>query len=708
VQYGQTTGLTWALAAPVTRQVLNGSTVAGTTATVSPRNRQAFTLEVYTATQWDTATTTVAAQGVDLLAGNVDGPGYTDGLGPVAGFGPDGLALDANGNRPAHFLSVYGQAFDASGNLIIVGYGNQTVRKITPAGVVTTLAGAPGQGGFADGNGGAARFLFPWGVAVASDGTIYVADSGNQVIRTIDAAGNVATLAGLAGSIGSTDGVGSSARFSYPSGIAMDRNGNLLIADRVGNRIRLCTPAGVVTTLAGNGTAGWVDGNGTSAQFRNPLGVVGAPDGTIYVTEGSNHVIRRIDTAGNVSTLAGTGIGGFADGAASIAQFNGPNGIALLPTGDLLVADSGNYRLRRVTPLGDVSTVAGNGTRAHLDNPDGLQAAFHGLYSVTVNPLGEAFLGELYGVRKAGLGFGVTSVAGAWARFGDQDGQGPGALFNTTYGLAIDGSGTAYVADANGKISRVTPNGQATAIQRLTPGVAMSLARGSDGTLYAGTGTVVQKIAPSGQVTTLAGQSGVMGTADGLGTAALFGGSMPALAVDPSGNVYVADTSSYTIRKIDPAGNVTTLAGSAGVSGTYDGAGVAAQFKRPNGLFWDNATGNVVVFDSGNTVARLRVISPSGVVSSWPGSGGASTISSFSGGVVVDASGNALFTDVNQILKITPGGVMSVAVGNVSQGQNILGPLGTARLAGGRALALTPAGDLVFPTMFGLLQITAP
>jgi len=216
----------------------------------------------------------------------------------------------------------------------------------------TTLAGMAGSSGSANGTGSAARFNTPYGVAVDSAGNVYVADNGNHTIRKVSAAGVVTTLAGLAGSGGSADGTGSAARFSLPNGVAVDSAGNVYVADFNNHTIRKVTPAGVVTTLAGRaGSFGSADGTGGAARFIFPTDVAVDSAGNVYVADTGNYAIRKVTAAGVVTTLAGNaGVSGSADGAGSVARFYRPSDVVVDNAGNLYVADSGNNTIRKGVP----------------------------------------------------------------------------------------------------------------------------------------------------------------------------------------------------------------------------------------------------------------------------------------------------------------------------------------------------------------------
>ena len=282
----------------------------------------------------------------------------------LAGSGTAGF-VNGTGST-ARFDSPHGVAIDAFGNIYVADNGNHSIRKITPAGEVSTLAGN-GTMGFVDGAVNTARFSFPRGVAVDASNNIYVADYFNHCIRKITPAGVVTTLAGN-GTAGFVDGTGIAAQFNRPNSVVVDALGNVYVADQLNNSIRKITPAGVVTTLAGNGTAGFADGAGNAAQFYYPSGVEVDAFGNIYVADTGNYRIRKISPTGKVSTLAGSGIVGFADGLSNVAQFDDPSGVTVDAHGNLYVADRGNHRIRKITSAGEVSTLAGSRYPGLVDN----------------------------------------------------------------------------------------------------------------------------------------------------------------------------------------------------------------------------------------------------------------------------------------------------------------------------------------------------
>jgi hypothetical protein len=600
---------------------------------------------------------------LELLAGDADSPGSVDGTRAAARFNlPTGVAVDGAGNvyvadaenstirkvtragvvttlagtagmsgsadgtgAAARFFFPTSVALDGAGNVYVADTGNNTLRKVTPTGAVTTLAGTPGMMGSTDGTGPAARFNFPSGVAVDGAGNVYVADQVNSIIRRVTAAGVVTTLAGTPGTPGSADGTGAAARFNFPSGVAVDGAGNVYVVDHGNSTLRKITAAGIVTTLAGTpGVSGSADGTGAAARFFFPTGVAVDGAGNVYVAD--FETIRKVTPTGVVTTLAGApGVQGSADGRGVAARFFAASGVAVDGAGNLYVADDGNSNIRKVTPTGVVTTLAGppgsegsadgTGAAARFFVPAGVAA--DGARNVYVADTGNSTLRK---VTAAGV---VTTLAGAAGAFGSEDGTGAAARFNGPAAVAVDSARNVYVADAgNVTLRKVTAAGVVTTLAG-TPGAfgsadgtgaaarfssPVGVAVDSAGNVYVLDDDTVRKVTAAGVVTTLAGTAGMRGSADGTGAAARFS-SPTGIAVDSTGNVYVADTVNNTIRKVTAAGVVTTLAGTAGAFGSADGTGAAARFGFPEGVAVDSA-GNVYVADTGNLA--IRRVTPTG------------------------------------------------------------------------------------------------
>lgn len=287
---------------------------------------------------------------VSTVAGQSKG-GFAD--------GPTAVAL---------FDGPLGAAVDAQGNLYVADTENRRIRKISPDGFATTVAGSGGASHL-DGPAATAEFSGPRGVAVDTDGTIYVADTGNNCIRQVKA-GAVTTLAGTiqpasGGIFGFADGPAAMARFSEPYGVAVDAQHNVYVADTENHRIRKISQ-GMVSTLAGNGKNGFADGPGTTAQFFWPGGVAVDRAGNVYVADYGTHRIRKVEPSGTVSTFAGSGTTGTSDGVGVTAQFTLPEAVAVDAHGTVFVTD-GTARVRQITAAGTVSTLAGSGVRGYAD-----------------------------------------------------------------------------------------------------------------------------------------------------------------------------------------------------------------------------------------------------------------------------------------------------------------------------------------------------
>lgn len=306
---------------------------------------------------------------VSTLAGSAYG--YTDATGVAAQFDyPKGIVADALGN-------VY-----------VADSNNNRIRKVTPAGVVTTFAGS-GSYAYADGTGTSASFAAPSGLAIDTFGTLYVADNDSHKVRKITQAGEVTSLAGS--SFGYAEGQGTAAQFFGPASVAVDLVGNVYVADSYNHRIRKVTPGGLVSTFAGDGGPGSTDGAGATARFNYPFGIAADTAGNIYVADRSNNRIRKITPGAVVSTLAGSS-SGYVDATGAAARFTQPHGVSVDLAGNVYVADTGNHRIRKVTPGGVVTTVAGS--TVGTNNGTGTAAQFNTPRATTILPSGVIYVAD--------------------------------------------------------------------------------------------------------------------------------------------------------------------------------------------------------------------------------------------------------------------------------------------------------------------------
>lgn len=308
----------------------------------------------------------------------------------VSTFAGNGTAGLQNGiGENARFKNIEGTVFDLAGNLIITDRGNHCIRKVSPSGEVTTIAGT-GTAGYIDGDVSVAKFSSPWKSAVDALGNIYVADRDNHRIRKISIDGMVTTVAG-SGS-GFADGAAATAKFNQPIDVAVDAQGNIFVADNSNHRIRKITPAGIVSTFAGNGTGAFADGTGTAAQLRQPSGIYFDKQGNLIVADRGNQRIRKITVAGEVTTIAGAGTAGFADGNAETAKFSDPYGVSLDEQGNIYIADLNNQKIRKINKQGMVTTVAGSS--AGYTNGIGNAAQFNSPVDLTVDAAGNIYVAD--------------------------------------------------------------------------------------------------------------------------------------------------------------------------------------------------------------------------------------------------------------------------------------------------------------------------
>lgn len=362
---------------------------------------------------------------------------------------------------------VHSQAPNISYTTPNIFINGQTIADLIPTNsggniiaqtLVSTFAGS-GSIGSSDLNGIAASFNLPTVVAIDSFGNIFVVDRSNHKIRKITPTGDVTTFAG-SGVSGSADGVGTAASFRYPDGAVFDSQNNLFISDQSNHKIRKVTPDGTVTTFAGSGTIGATEGVGSAASFYYPAGMAVDANDNLLVADYGNNKIRKITPDGTVTTFAGTGVAGAAEGTALTAQFNGVTGVCVDSFGNIFVADYYNNKIRKIDSLGNVTTFAGSGAIGS-DNGIGTAASFYYPAIVAVDAANNLFVTdqENHKIRKITTDGTVSTYAGNGTP-GVNDGISTSAQFNFPTGVAVDDSNTVFVADyTNNKIRKIKTYG---------------------------------------------------------------------------------------------------------------------------------------------------------------------------------------------------------------------------------------------------------
>lgn len=640
-------------------------------------------------------------------------PGSADGTGPAARF------------RAPTFCAV-----DLAGNVYVSDSFNFTVRKISAAGVVTTIAGIPGRANDpVNGAAGVSRFRgTPEGIVVDATGTVFVSDSGDHTIRKISPSNETSTFAGQSDFWGTLqDGGPTTARFVSPGALAMDPAGNLYVADG-DTALRKVTPDGRVTTLAGGIFGGpfatrQVDGAGNNAVFRAMRGIAVDRAGNIYLSDNGT-TIRKVTPTGLVSTFVGDQDSpGTADGVGRAARLSDAKGIAIDSGGSLLVVE-GAGTVRRISPQGAVTTVFRRSPTDIVANENFFAHPNH----IGISAGGDLYVSDtrtncLY--RIAAGSEAISVFAGTSGNRGFNDGPGPVARFRSPLGIVGDSRGNLFVCDSsNGLIRRLAPGGEVVTIagsqypSSITDGVGRAATftwpwgicvDPSDNLFVTDASFAsVRKLTPGAVVTTFVGptRSSFQGIVDGLGDSARF--DLPlGITRDIAGNFYVCERNKFVIRKITADGVVSTIAGLAGVPALVDGAGTEARFVGPAGIAADRS-GNLYVADA----YAIRKISFSGgraVVSTLagsavqrPGLDGVGTNAGFRGvvGLALDTDNTLFVADGSYIRKITPDGRVTT-VGGSEQPNTFDGIGSEAFFFSPHGIWVSPDGTLYFSDFGG-------
>ncbi|MBF0544060.1 MAG: hypothetical protein HQM08_06495 [Candidatus Riflebacteria bacterium] len=704
--------------------------------------------------------------------------------GKVRKIAPDGTVTTfASG-----LTHPWGITVDSSGNVFVSSFDNHIIQKITPSGTVSTFAGVVGPPGSTDGPGASAKFNCPAGLSIDSSNNVYVADNGNHEIRKITPAGVVTTVAGLSGSPAETDGIGNfTARFNCPMGVAADSKGNLFVADFLGQNIRRILPNGIVVTIAGSnaGFTGTVatgtsdNAVGSGALFNYPMGIAVDNNGTVYVAERDGHRIRSLyptnyDNPAEtmVYTYAGTGSAGSTNSNnPRSASFNLPRQICIDDSYNLLIADVNNYVIRQIDPLGTVTTFSGvmgssvyqNTSPAQYKGPTGIcgnttgnyfvcdqssnairkisggtvttlagpippsttandtdgtgsGATFNGPSKIVMDSSNNLFISETSGhvIRKVTQAGVTTILAGHASTPGTTDGTGTAAQFNAPFGLAVDNSGNIIVADQNNnRIRKVTnPAGVVTTITGSTANMtdgALGTAQFNGpcgvevdafGDYYVAdrVNNRIRKVSlRTGQVWTIAG-SATAGSTDGLGTSATF--NQPScITFDNSYNLWATTIIDHELRLVTPLYRASTFAGD-GNSGLRDGPRKAVTLGNPTFMTSDKSG---YIYASDETQKQIFQISPSGIITPFAGIQGTSgtndgnlSTAMFTNprGLAFDSVGNLFVADNYAIRKITPSGIVTTFAGNITSPGDTLGLQLNARFNALQGLAIDASDNI--------------
>ncbi len=537
---------------------------------------------------------------------------------------------------------VDGVAVDSEGNLFISHRSKNRIRRVGKDGVITTIAGN-GTAGFSGDNGPAlkAAFNFPAGLCLDQAGNLYVADRNNHRVRRIDTLGIVTTVAGTGTpDWGGDGGPAVEAHLNYPSDLICDGKGNLYISDRSNNRIRKVDARGTISTVVGLGLPefGGDFGPATDAFLKYPFGIDLDQKGNLYIADRGNNRIRKVDTQGIITTVAGDGTHFFAGdyGPATRASLAYPTDVVVDDRGTLYIADRNNNRIRKVDPLGILTTVMGIGKYEYNgDNEIASETTLHLPFALALSPDGKLIIVDRnhFRVRSMDLkNHAIATVAGNgkfWFR-GD-GGPGAGATLDSPSGMAVDSKGHVIFSDkmhnrlrwidrkgfiftlaGTGNQGNEGDGGLASQASLFLPG---AMAVGPKNNIYfvspQGNSKFVRKIDPQGRITRFAG-NGVLGDkGDGGPAVQASFGVIQDIAVDRQGNVYLADLTNRKVRKVDTQGVVSTLASDTWIK-------IADEEIHPNGIAV-NKSGEIFVSDSGSS--KIRKIDRNQKVTTFAGTG---------------------------------------------------------------------------------------
>jgi sugar lactone lactonase YvrE len=578
----------------------------------------------------------------------------------VAGSSSSG-AVDAMGTS-ASFNIPMGIIADKDGNVYVADSYNNKIRKITPTGVVSTFAGS-GEAGSADGSALSASFKQPYGVAIDGQNNIYVADYGNNKIRKISN-GVVSSFAGT-GVAGSLNGAVGSATFDKPYYLAADKDGNVYVSNYIESKIRKISN-GVVSAFVG-GSDGFLDGTGSNAKFYFPAGMACDADGNLYVADGNNHAIRKVTPAGVVTTIAGSGVEGLKDGNEKQAMFAYPRAVSV-HDGDVYVADMRNDLIRRVKSDGTVTTISGVTGYGNYST-EGSETSYYYPLSIAADLNGSLYVVENRNqIRKINIryNYSITPNLPEGLNFdattGTISGIPQSTSANSIYSIkAINSSGSSTALVELEVISENAPK-----ISTVANSYKFNLGTSITPIVISNSGGSI----PFGETATYAG-NGTSGFTVGKGSEVAF--RKPSeLTVDASGAVYISDQGNNRIRKALPSGEVKEFAGNS-ASNTYNSTAEQSSIGDPKGLAIDK-NGNVFISQWYN--CNVRKVNTNLIVSTFAGNSnegyidGAGATARFNrpASLAFDSKGNLFVADEwnNLIRKIAPDGTVSTFAGNNS------------------------------------------
>lgn len=576
----------------------------------------------------------------------------------VAGNGTAGFSGDGGPATQASLKLPSGVVLDKQGNLYIADRSNNRIRKVNTKGIIQTFAGN-GKDGYHGDNMPALKATLdkPFGLALDKNNNLYIADRGNNRIRKVDRSGLISTVAGDGGFYFIGDnGPAYRASIAGPTGVTVDGKGNIYIADRSNNRIRMVDKQGLIRTIMGTGHQEY---NGDSELGREtslhlPFGVALDKKGDLLVIDRSHYRIRKLIMKGSkVTTLAGNGVKKFGGdgGPAQGANLEFPHGIDVDSKDNVVFADKSHFRIRKITPKGIISTIVGTGMRGNIgDGGPALKASIHP-FRMRLNNKDEIFFlspsGFVSLVRKVNtkgiINEYITTGDASYQKAIMASGSGPSTRSDITVisqfsDIALDNKGNVYLADRiNHQVRKLSPNGKIKTIAgtgdssyygdggpatkaAFRDPAAITLDKVGNLYIADAANNMIRKIDTKGIITTIAGNGKHKDRGDGGPALEASLRSIDSLVFNPAGELHVVETNTHHIRKIKKDGTIVTVAGRAGIQGNFGDGGPAtkAMLKQPADIAFDSK-GNMYITDMGNN--SIRKVDTNGIITTLAGAG---------------------------------------------------------------------------------------